>query len=387
MSIDTNAAPSEKAKILVIDDSRLVRVSIKKVINAEFEVMEAGDGEEGWEILNANRDIRVVVTDAGMPKLDGYGLIKRIRECDVKDINTVPIIMVTGAEAGETKVRDKALALGATDFVVKPFDKPQMLARVRAHSKHDITQHALHKTEVALSEQSIIDPLTKVNNKKYFLQRGEQQLAFANRHKQELSFIAVSIDNLAGKTIVSGDNVTNKMLQKVANDIKNTLRTEDTVARVGGNVFAILAPTAGRMAAAVLCERIRKDIIASPFTQTIQPINITVSLGLACLGKDEAKDISGFLNLILQRAKQAQLRGGNQTCAQSKKPEPAEKTVKSVNVSLDKVVEALNKEDADISLADLEAVANKLFTVLAHCNQKLQWKLDAEMAAIKRQIK
>jgi len=359
MPIDTNTPQTEHVKILVVDDSRLVRVSIKRVIQTEFTVLEAEDGEQAWEIFNANPDIRVVITDAGMPKLDGYGLIKRIRESDIPAINTVPIIMVTGAEAGETQARDRALALGTTDFILKPFDKPRLLARVRTHSKHDITQQALHKTEVALSEQSTIDPLTKVNNKKYYVQRGAQELASANRHKQELSLIAVSIDNFAGTVNDYGNTAAKKILQWVAHNIKNTLRTEDTVARVDDNLFAILAPTASRMAAAVLCERIRKAISGTAFTHDTLAVKITVSLGMACLGKDTANDIAGFMHLISSRVKQAQQKGGNQTCAQPKKPEPSV-LIAPANISLDKVVEALNDDKTEILLADLDAATDKM---------------------------
>lgn len=386
MPIDTNTPQSEAVKILVVDDSRLVRVSIKRVIQSEFTVLEAEDGEQGWEIFSANPDIRVVITDAGMPRLDGYGLIKRIRECHIPAINSVPIIMVTGAEAGETLVRDKALALGTTDFILKPFDKPRLLARVRAHAKHDITQQALDNTKAALSEQSTIDPLTKVNNKKYYCQRGAQELASAKRHEQELSFIAVSIDNFPNIANDCGIPVAKKILQWVAKNIKNTLRTEDTVARVDDNVFAILAPTASRMAAAVLCERIRKAVSDTPFTHDTLAINITVSMGMACLGKDSADNITEFMRLITSRAKQAQQKGGNQTCTQTKKTEPAVLR-RPVNVSLDKVVDALNDEKTEILLADLDAATNKMIKLLTYCNQKLNWELDAEIEAIKSKMK
>ena len=93
----TDDTTSEKPRILIIDDSRLVRVKLTNVLQDEFDISEAEDGESGWEKLLADDNIKVVLTDAGMPKLDGYGLIKRIRAHGESRVQEVPIIMITAA--------------------------------------------------------------------------------------------------------------------------------------------------------------------------------------------------------------------------------------------------------------------------------------------------
>ena len=113
--------PTTKPRILVIDDSRVVRLSLKKVLGVEFEITEAEDGEAGWDALLADDQIQVVLTDADMPLLNGYDLIARIRAHDDVRINDIPVNMVTAAD--DEAARTRALDLGATDFVTKPFDK------------------------------------------------------------------------------------------------------------------------------------------------------------------------------------------------------------------------------------------------------------------------
>ena len=76
-------APS-KPRILIVDDSRLVRIKLTNVLQDEFSIDEAEDGEDGWETLLADDKIQVILTDAGMPNLDGWGLIERIRGHDVQ---------------------------------------------------------------------------------------------------------------------------------------------------------------------------------------------------------------------------------------------------------------------------------------------------------------
>ena len=87
------ASKNAKAKVLVVDDSRVMRKAIERVLDSEFDLVEAGDGEDGWEALGKNPDTRVVISDVQMPILDGYGLICRIRAADDPRVSDIPIIV------------------------------------------------------------------------------------------------------------------------------------------------------------------------------------------------------------------------------------------------------------------------------------------------------
>ena len=138
-----------KAKILVVDDSKVMRKAIERVLKPEFDLVEADDGEDGWEALGKNPDVQVVISDVQMPILDGYGLICRIRAADEPRVSDVPIVVITGADDETTK--ERAYACGANDFIVKPIDSAQLLAALRGHtgSKRDEQTAA-----------SYVDPLT-----------------------------------------------------------------------------------------------------------------------------------------------------------------------------------------------------------------------------------
>ena len=143
LSAESSAKPAAlavtKPKVLVIDDSRIVHAAIKKAIKEEFEVLDAYDGEEGWIMLRQDNEIQVVITDQGMPKLDGFGLISRVRQSAVSRINEIPIIMVTGAEEEQVEISEKALDMGATDFLTNPFENNIIRARVRSNINLDQT--------------------------------------------------------------------------------------------------------------------------------------------------------------------------------------------------------------------------------------------------------
>uniref|UniRef100_UPI002615A8AF response regulator n=1 Tax=Acidiferrobacter sp. TaxID=1872107 RepID=UPI002615A8AF len=107
-------------RVLVVDDSAVIRQAISKMLKVDFDVAVAADGEAGWETLLQAPDVGVLITDIEMPRLDGYAFICRVRASDDPHIRDLPIIVITGADDDETKTR--AFACGATDFITKPLN-------------------------------------------------------------------------------------------------------------------------------------------------------------------------------------------------------------------------------------------------------------------------
>ena len=104
-------------RVLIVDDSRMVRATIAKQIRGTFDVREEADGEAGWQALLVDPTVSVVVSDIGMPVLDGYGLLERIRDSKVSRIHDLPVIIISGEEDADS--REKARQLGANDFITK----------------------------------------------------------------------------------------------------------------------------------------------------------------------------------------------------------------------------------------------------------------------------
>lgn len=385
-SIQSNEPDVAKPRVLLIDDSRLVRISINRVIAAEFDITEAVDGEDGWEKLLNDDNIQVVITDAGMPKLDGYGLIERIRGYAQSHIKDIPIIMVTGAEADATEIREKALKIGATDFITKPFDKAQLLARVRAHAKFDETKRNLEYTSDALAEQSAVDPLTKTRNRRYCLQRGDQDLAFAARHQQNLAIIAIGIDDFPNIKSKYGKQTSDGVLVWVAELITDIMRKEDTIARIDDGSFGIIAPTAPRMAAATLCQRMRKRISHTPYSETVIALPITVSIGLVSHGHDERQQFSAYLELAEKRLQFAQANGGNRIIASERVAPPAQTIAANEAPDINTALNMVVKRNYDALLPFLLALVRRVFPLLELANRKLGWGLDIQLDAIRQKL-
>ncbi len=305
--------PAAKPRVLLADDSRVVRMAIKKILGTDYELIEVVDGAGAWERLGADAEIQALVTDIEMPNVDGYELICRIRGAEENRLRMLPVIAITGAEDEETKQR--AFACGATDFIMKPIDAIQLRARVQAYVRYDQSTRELVEKTAVLEDQAIVDLMTGLNSRRYLIQRGEQDLAFAKRRGNDLSLIRVDIDQFKKLYKAHGDDISEALLTWFAKLLLDSARTEDTVARVGGAQFAILASATGIKAATALCRRLREAVASQPYRQGGLTIPVTLSMGMSNLAQDRRDDIEELLTLAHQRLCHAQSEGGDRVCS------------------------------------------------------------------------
>jgi len=365
MSIQNAAASAAIERVLVVDDSLVIRKAIEKKLKTDFDLVLADNGETAWEVIARDDSIKVLITDIEMPRLDGYGLICRIRAAEQPQLRNLPIIAITGAEDEETKAR--AFACGATDFIIKPIDPLQLHARVHAHVKFNDTTRKLAEVEATLEDQAISDPLTQLSSRRYFLQRGEQDLAHAIRHGGDLLLARLDIDRLKQIYAQRGDDVVDQLLVWLAGNLKRVCRNEDTIARIGGAEFALIAPSTGREQGEVLCNRIRAAVASEPFHYGDEAIVVTVSVGLVTFNDDRPCSIEEMLALADRRLSNAKSEGGDRvsvTTLGASMPPPEELTLAALDpppvveelLSITELVPAPVSDLDDFLIPDAEAV-------------------------------
>jgi len=129
MSQDAPApAQAAKQRVLIVDDSRIVRTTIARLIRSSFDVREEANGEAGWKAISTDPSIMVVFSDIQMPELDGFGLLERVRKSEDPRVKGMPVIVISGDEDDATKKR--ARAAGANDFITKTTDGTEILSRI-----------------------------------------------------------------------------------------------------------------------------------------------------------------------------------------------------------------------------------------------------------------
>ncbi len=270
---------TDKRTLMVVDDSRLMRVAARKILKNDFNIVEAADGEEAWETLQQNSEIALVMSDLSMPNLDGLGLLKRIRESRFSEI---PVIIVTGAEDDDGS-KTNALAAGANDFITKPFESVQLLARAKSQARQKDTKEALQQSEAEkqqLRDTCQIDSLTGLANKRAFINHAEENLAYATRHRTEFSVLLVRIEKYKVLFLRRGKQVAETLSRELAKILSEGRRREDTVGHIALDTFGILLPSANRPGAKRVLTQLEDAIDRAEISVDGEPVPFKVSFGL-----------------------------------------------------------------------------------------------------------
>jgi len=322
-----------------------MRLAARKILKNDFEIVEAEDGEAAWDRLQENCHITLVMSDLSMPNLDGLGLLKRIRESTQPELKELPVIIVTGAEDDDGS-KTTAYSAGASDFITKPFESVQLLARAQTHVRQQHTRQALQLSETSkqqLEAHSSIDLTTGLPNQRAFTDNVEEQLSYANRHKTGLALLLIRVDKYKILFLRQGKQTAESILQRITQILAEGRRREDTVARISLDTFGILLPSSTPEGAAQLARQLHKSISEETFAGSSETLSVKVSTGVASPSLQADFDAAHLLAEANRFLQQAQDAGGN--CVQGTGPEPAaciNATSSTAIASADEVRQALH---------------------------------------------
>jgi len=298
--------------ILLVEDSQTTAALLSKYLGGTYRLLHVKDGQLAWDTLKQNPNISLVITDVNMPNMTGHQLLVKIRKSNEARHMNMPVVVMTTAE--DNVDRNLAFLNGANDFINKPIDEMELVARVNVHYRLARTIRELEASKKALAEQATTDSLTKLKNRRAFFEAGAKALAMARRYMSDLSVILLDIDHFKAINDTFGHSVGDEALSVVADILMELSRTEDTVARVGGEEFAMLLPDTNRLGTAVLAERIRSAIEREQFVIGDKIHPMTASIGIASFGVDPAESIDQLLRVADSRLYLAKNAGRNRIC-------------------------------------------------------------------------
>ena len=225
----------------------------------------ARDGGEALAALRS-QPFHLAIVDLHLPVLDGFALAEAIRASGDQE---PPAFMFLSAQSSpQTKVR--ALSLGAADYVTKPFDPDELVARIARIV-------ASYTREASLRADALTDPLTGLANYRSLSQGLAREIERSRRYRQPLSLLTLDLDHLKAINDGHGHDAGNDAIQLVAHVLKSAVRSFELVARQGGDEFSVLLPNTGSADALLLAERLRGEIAA----QTVRGERLSASIGLA----------------------------------------------------------------------------------------------------------
>jgi len=299
---DPQMSESQPFQVAVVDDDpairRLVRLLLKR---SGYESFDFGTGTEARDQLPTLKwDLAIL--DRRLPDMDGVVLCQELKA--LPEIRNRYIIMLTGEDDQEDKVQ--GLDLGADDYITKPFQYPELMARIRAAKRIVDLQKELLETNRRLELLSITDGLTKLFNHRHLQDELARAFEESQRYERPLSFVIVDLDFFKKVNDTYGHAVGDEVLKAISKIFQQSIRTTDLAARYGGEEFALMLPETKLEDAMTFAEQIRATIEASAIETAAGSISATVSIGVATVphGKiHSAKELIVAADKALYKAK------------------------------------------------------------------------------------
>lgn len=308
-----NGAEKKVNTVLVVDDNEVIRRLAKTLLTKrDYAVETAKNGPEGIEMAKKIRP-QVILLDVMMPGMDGYEVCRQLKADP--EVSDIPVIMVTSKT--ETIDRIRGLEIGAADYVVKPFDQGELLARIATQVKLKNLYDELQQKNRMLEELSRKDGLTDLYNRRYFQERIADEFSRARRYDFPLSFIIFDIDHFKDINDQYGHQAGDEVLKTVAKILVQHVRDVDVPARYGGEEFTLILPHTSLNNAIIVAERLRQRVLETPVNFQGQTINMTISLGVSGIPDNNPSsfhELIRFADEALYRAKQT---GRNRTVSYS----------------------------------------------------------------------
>lgn len=376
----SDEAPRAAPKVLIIDDSRMVRASIIKHIRGRFEFREEADGEAGWQALVVDPSVEVVLTDIGMPQLDGYGLLERIRSSKLPRLQHIPVIVISGDE--DDAAREKARLLGADDFITKGISTTELLARLDSMSRLAQTRRDLEESRAALAQQQGADAISSIMSESQLNWQGAQELAAARQHEGGISAMVIDIDRFDDIVTRHGLKVAELVARKLSRILTAKVRQEDSVSQLGPGRFAVLSPLSDAMSCCAFALRLQKAIKKLVMTYREDRIRISITAGVASSASDGMQSVSHLINIALQRAAEGARAGGGRVVSDRGEvnDDEVERALKRT-VSIDQVLMRLKMGDETEPRGQLAEIIARLMPLLALIESELHCGIPIDVLA------
>jgi len=269
------------ALILVVDDSPAIRRQIRGVLKELQELegveefLEAADGLQAFKLL-VDRKPDLVVCDLIMPTFDGQKFLAM--RATRPDLANIPVIMLTAE--GEASRKVEVFELGASDYVTKPFDNEELLARVRVHYRLKVLQDELRDANKRLEALADTDGLTGLFNRRYFDALLLRELQRTARYKTPVGVVLLDIDHFKQVNDTFGHAMGDEVLRNVAKVVMAGVRVTDSVARYGGEEIVIVFTQTPIQGVSEVTERLRARLEQFEHVYDGNTVRRTASFGV-----------------------------------------------------------------------------------------------------------
>jgi diguanylate cyclase (GGDEF)-like protein len=308
------ASPTGKHPVVVVaDDDPVTRELLATVLRGSgHEVVTCMDGQEAVERV-AKGGIDLVLLDAVMPRLSGLEACRVIKGMTADAL--LPVIIATVKTDPASRV--EGLKIGADDYVCKPFEETELVARVQAMLRIKRLYDAMQDAKVTLERASVRDELTGLNNYRFLHARLDAEFKRAERAHEPLACFVLDVDRLKAQNDRGGRALGDSILQGIAEIMRRSVRDADVVVRYGGDEFLVVLPATHFAGSLGVAERIWREVAATDWGAPGTPnagARVTVSLGVALYPTRDVRTKDALLKAADLALLHAKREGANRIC-------------------------------------------------------------------------
>ncbi|EKF58524.1 response regulator PleD [Agrobacterium albertimagni AOL15] len=271
----------EQAQVLLVDSRGASQERIIKALKSIAEVSAMSDPQAAV-FEAAENPFDLVIVNSNLEDYDPLRLCSQIRS--LERTRFIPILLIT--EQGDEQMIIRALDLGVNDYIVRPLDPNEMIARTLTQVRRKRYNDRLRNSVRQTIELAVTDGLTGLHNRRYLDTHLRTLFARAKVRGRPLTLCITDIDRFKQVNDVYGHDAGDEVLKEFAGRIRSTVRGADLACRFGGEEFVVVMPDTPAEVAATVAERLRGMIEARPFQLRSgeSPLMLTASMGIATIG-------------------------------------------------------------------------------------------------------
>jgi two-component system, cell cycle response regulator len=288
--------------VLLVEDSAAIRALVRRMLVAGgHTVVEATRGEDALGLCREQQP-DVVLLDVEMPGMSGWDVLAAMKADP--GLSDVPVVFLTGRS--DTADMVDGLRLGAHDYLRKPCEPTELLARVQAAARVKRLQDELRQRNEELDLISRTDALTGLRNRRHVEEYLTRLVSLARRNVEPIAVLIIDIDHFKSVNDGHGHDAGDAVLREVAGRMVDSVRLEDMVGRWGGEEFLVVLPNTPAQGAAELAERLRQVVAGEPCRLPDGgAVPVTISLGCAASVVDDAATLVRSADAAMYEAKES----------------------------------------------------------------------------------
>ena len=298
--------PSGAAKpgrVLVIDNRSAIAERIRTALTGRHDVTVATDPARAVEMCaDAEENYELFIVNLDMEGVDALRICSQLKS--LEQSRQTPILIIVDPDDHQRLLR--ALDMGVNDYLIRPIDKQELLARVNTQVRRYRYTEQLRMTVQATIEMAVTDALTGLYNRRYLETHLSHLVEHSANRGKPLSVITLDIDYFKSVNDNNGHDAGDRVLQELSGRIRASIRNVDIACRTGGEEFVVVLPSTEMATAEKIAERIRRSVAAKQFNAGVNcSLGITISAGVAALSgiDDKVEDILKRADLALYQAK------------------------------------------------------------------------------------